>query len=330
MSISNINTKGQLNQAQKAQLATAREVKKNVLKTTSRFQSLDETPADLAKDKKDTVLVTRDQQADLPQSMGNKMARLAVGILAPKEEEAKASGTTVAKDGKLETANVVTEGPDGKTSEYKYRKLDDGSEIYHGPTKDGYAVIRENKDGTLMMLESETPNSSGYWDASSWEAPKPQDQQTAAPAPAPPANSEEKAPPQTFAETLRNLASGQTATGPGTIEGRPQPEAVQPPVEEPQASEAAKSEAPEPPAKQPPGFMAPFGSSATETVDKVKEGGENLVKDVGEGLKDAAEKAEETSKGIAQSVKDWSQSDTGQKVGDLLFGIANPWKKKKG
>jgi ElaB/YqjD/DUF883 family membrane-anchored ribosome-binding protein len=85
-------------------------------------------------------------------------------------------------------------------------------------------------------------------------------------------------------------------------------------------------EAPAPP--KAPGFMTPFGQSVGESVDKAKETGQSILKDAGDSLKEASEKVEEKSKGVTQSVKDWSQSETGQKVGDLLFGIANPWKKK--
>jgi hypothetical protein len=309
LSISNINTKGPLNQTQRSQLKTAREVKQNVLKTTKRFQGLDETPADLAKDKKDVVIVTNDQNADLPQSLGNKVARLAVGILAPKEEEAKVSGTTVAKDGQLETANVVTQSPDGTETEFKYRKLDDGSEIYHGPTSDGYAVVRENKDGTLMMMTSDKPANAAYWDASSWEAPAEQ------------AVAVEEKPTKTFADTLKDLAGGQQATGPGTLAGRVKAE--EQPAEAPPTVEAKPVEAEVAEAKQS-GFMAPFG----EVADKVKQGGEQLVKDMGETVKDTSDKVGETSKGLTDSLKDWSQSSAGQSVGNLLFGIANPWRKK--
>jgi hypothetical protein len=301
LSISNINTKGPLNQTQRAQLKTAREVKQNVLKTTKRFQGLDETPADLAKDDKDVVLVGDGSNTTLPQSTGNKIARLAVGVLAPKEESSEASGLAVTKDGKLDRANIKTEAPDGKESEIQYRKLEDGTEIYHGPTKDGYAVVRENKDGTLMMMTSDKPAAEAYYGAHSWKAPA----EVAAPA-------EEVSPKKTFADTLKDLASGQQATGPGTVAGREKAETTDAQITAP--------------AKR--GFLAPFGETAANTVDQVKQGGENLVKDMGDSLKDASETVGEKSKSVTQSVKDWSQSDTGQNIGDLLFGIANPWKKK--
>lgn len=314
MSISNINTKGPLNQTQRAQLKTAREVKQNVLKTASRFQSLDQTPADVAGHKEDTVFVSHNEKADLPQSLGNKVARLAVGILAPKEEDAKASGLSIAKDGKIEDVSVVTQDPTGKESEYNYRKLDDGSEIYHGPTQDGYAVVRENKDGTLMMMTSDKPANAAYWDASKWESPKSEA-----------ATAEDKPAPKTFSETLRDLASGQQATGPGTINGRAEVAGAE--SERTPSVEQAGDEPPQTKVTQS-GFLTSFGESTSSTVGKVKQGGESLAKDVGDSLKDASDTVEDKSKGAVQSVKDWSQSDTGQKVGDLLFGIANPWKKK--
>ncbi len=320
MSINNINTKGPLNQTQRAQLATAREVKQNVQKTAKRFRALDGTSADSDKLKNDVVMVGESDKTDLPQSMGNKLARLAVGVLAPEEDKAKASGMTSLKEGELQAVNVKTESPEGKEQTFQYRKLDDGSEIYHGPTKDGYAVVRENKDGTLMMMTSDKPADEAYWDASSWKsAGEPAATPGGAPA------SKQDAAPKTFAETLRDLASGQQATGPGTVASRGTAEPTQKPEETP-ASVEVPAEASAPP--KAPGFMAPFGQSVAESAEKAKEAGQSVLKDAGDSLKEATEKVEEKSKGVTQSVKDWSQSDTGQKVGDLLFGIANPWKKK--
>ncbi|MFA5506791.1 MAG: hypothetical protein WC314_17010 [Vulcanimicrobiota bacterium] len=235
----------------------ANQVKKSVMKVAGRFQKLDETPADTAKGTKDSVFVRGDSQVELPNSTGNQLARLAVGALAPKEEDLKATGSTSAKDGKLESAHVVTTAADGQESVYQFRKLEDGSQVFHGPTEGGYAVVKENKDGTLTMVTSEGPNEEAYWKASQWE------------------NNGETA-PQTLGESLQNLA--------------PKPE---------------KS----------PGFLAPFGQ--TPKAESEKGPAEEVV-----------EKVTEKSKSVAQSVKDWSQSDTGQSIGDLLFGIANPWKKK--
>ena len=265
-------------------------------------------------------MVGESDKTDLPQSMGNKLARLAVGVLAPEEDKAKASGMTSLKEGELQAVNVKTESPEGKEQTFQYRKLDDGSEIYHGPTKDGYAVVRENKDGTLMMMTSDKPADEAYWDASSWKsAGEPAATPVGAPA------SKQDAAPKTFAETLRDLASGQQATGPGTVASRGTAEPTQKPEESP-ASVEVPAEASAPP--KAPGFMAPFGQSVAESAEKAKEAGQSVLKDAGDSLKEATEKVEEKSKGVTQSVKDWSQSDTGQKVGDLLFGIANPWKKK--
>ena len=319
MSINNINTKGPLNQTQRAQLATAREVKQNVQKTAKRFRALDGTSADSDKLKNDVVMVGESDKTDLPQTMGNKLARLAVGVLAPEQDQAKASGMTSLKEGELQAVNVKTESPEGKEQTFQYRKLDDGSEIYHGPTKDGYAVVRENKDGTLMMMTSDNPADEAYWDAGSWKAPeRPLAADSAPSAPKP------DAAPKTFAETLRDMASGQQATGPGTLSNRGK-EQVDKPNENPVATDSP-AEAPAPP--KAPGFMKPFGQTEAEGAEKTKDGGQSLLKEAGDSLKEATEKVEEKSKGVAQSVKDWSQSDTGQKVGDLLFGIANPWKKK--
>lgn len=303
MSIQSFNTKGPLSPAQSQNLATAREVKKNVLNAAKRFQSLDGQKADAATDK-DVVVVTNRDKADLPHSTGNKLARLAVGVLAPKESEAKVSGYSRADEKGLLRADIMAESQDGKTSEILYERLEDGSEVFHGPTPDGYAVIKENKkDGTLMMMTTDKPAVGAFYRAESWAA-SPGDASTA-----------EKTAPKTFADTLRDLAGGQQAEGIGTNAG-------------PLAQTETAPQAPAHPPKQA-GFLAPFGQTkVSDTIENAKAGGEKLYAGASETVKDAGKKLEEASKSTTQSVKDWTQTETAEKIGGLLFGKLNPFGKK--
>lgn len=293
MSINSINPKASLNPAQRASLNTANEVKQNVLKTAKRFQSLDEAPSDKAQGR-DTVLVT--EQTDLPNSTGNKLARLAVGILAPKEADAKVTGFSTQDDKGLLKADIQSRGPDGKTSELGYQRLEDGTQIFHGPTNDGYAVVRENRDGTLMILNSEEPALGSFRDAVGWT-------------PAPSENVSTRS-AKTFADTLKELASGAQATGIGTNSG---PEADKP------ASEATKP---------PSGFLAPFGATASDALESAKKTGEKVFEDASGGLKNAGQKMDQMAKESAQAVKDWTQTDTAETIGNVLFGKLNPFKKR--
>ena len=304
MSIQSFNTKGPLSPAQSQNLATAREVKKNVLNAAKRFQSLDGQKADVATDK-DVVVVTNRDKADLPHSTGNKLARLAVGMLAPKESEAKVSGYSRADENGLLRADIMAEGQDGKASEILYERLKDGSEVFHGPTPDGYAVIKENKkDGTLMMMTTDKPAVGAFRQAESWGAATSE------------APTTEKTAPKTFADTLRDLAGGQQAEGIGTKAG---------PVEA--KTETARQEQATPPKQA--GFFAPFGETkVTDTLANAKAGGEKIYKDVSESVKDAGEKLGEVSTNTTQNVKDWTQSETAEKIGGLLFGKLNPFGKK--
>lgn len=296
-----------------------------MLDKAKRFQALDGKPGvDETIESKDEVMVARGSNAHLPQSTGNKLAHLAVGILAPKEKTEEVSGYSRAESGKVVTADLTTH-EDGKETDFQYTKQKDGTEIFHGPTADGFAVVVENKKtGLLMMKTSEGPL------RGSFNAAERGDIQVENPLKS---GSSEPSQP-TFAETLKALASGEQASGIGTIAGDPSglgklagdtkgPGAM--------AGDSDKIGYTEPVDNKSVGggFFTAFGGTASETFETAKINGEQLLGDVTDGVKDAGKKIDETAKETVQSVKDWTQTDTAETVGKLLFGKLNPFGRKK-
>jgi O-acetyl-ADP-ribose deacetylase (regulator of RNase III) len=136
--------------SQSADLNQANELKKKVLETGKRFQRLDQKPGVDRESDKDTVYVN--QPTDLPPTLGNKIAQVTLGFMAPKQEKALAEGYARSENGELKTLSVHTESKEG-VKDFRYEKMDDGTEVFHGPTGDGrFMMVRENKAaGTLFV-----------------------------------------------------------------------------------------------------------------------------------------------------------------------------------
>ena len=154
MSSISLNTHAVMNPAQMATHSKATQTMGNIKETAARFQKLDNVenvdadPTDLV------VTVSPEKPAALP--------------LTPKEQIAEKMGIDVARSstfgmsqanekGEVTDAMFMTSKGD-KEQTFQYAKLEDGNEVYHGPTPDGYAVIKENRgNGTLFMATSEQP-----------------------------------------------------------------------------------------------------------------------------------------------------------------------------
>ena len=143
---------------QRQNLQTANTLKKSVLDKAKRFHKLDGVEgADANLKSNDEVIVERGNATPLPSSTGNDLARLAVGILAPKEAQPETTGYSKGENGNVVTSDITTH-VDGKETDFQYKKSEDGTEIFHGPTDDGFAVVVENKStGLLIMKEAEHP-----------------------------------------------------------------------------------------------------------------------------------------------------------------------------
>jgi hypothetical protein len=205
LSFLSINTHSPMNRDISAKLGQATQTKNSVLGTVGRFQGLDDKEGVDLVPGDDIVMVSRGNETSLPPTISDKIkAKLPEGW-TEEGPEVKATGFARQDREGLATADVTTFA-EGKETDYNYNRLPDGSEVYHGPTADGYAVVRENKaNGTLFMATGEQPMLGLFQHASrsDFEAPAPVND---------PANSK----PQTFKEALGGVVESTHTSGSGT------------------------------------------------------------------------------------------------------------------
>jgi hypothetical protein len=195
-----------MNRELSGKMALAKQAKNSVLDTAARFQKLDGVEgADVTPPEDKIVMVPRHTQADLPNSDLGDLAKKIPGDFIPEGPKVKANGFSKAGEEGLETADIHTTSED-KSSDLKFQKLPDGTEVYHGTTAEGYAVVRENRqNGTLFMATSDQPMTDVYQQASvpNFEGPAP-------------INDPEKNKPGTFGSALKDLADAPQTSGNGT------------------------------------------------------------------------------------------------------------------
>lgn len=209
MTFISINTKSPLTQDLAQARGLARQAKANVLDTAGQFQKLDSSPADLER-APDEVMVNQSAPAELPKT---QMEQIRDKFKTPEEAAAEpkklASGyTKFGAEGATYADVSVTKGD--KVDDFAYRKFDDGTEVYHGPTEGGYAVVRENsQQGTLFVELTEAFNPGRLEFASSPNF-----------AGDPAANDPEAMKPKTFKEALGAVSESTKTSGSGTyLEG---------------------------------------------------------------------------------------------------------------
>ena len=187
-----LNTHAVMNKDQMAIHSKATSTMNNVKETAARFQKLDNVE-NVDTDPTDSVVtISPEKPAALP--------------LTPKEQIAEKMGIDVAKastfgmtqaneKGEVTDAMFMTTKGD-KEETFQYAKLQDGNEVYHGPTPDGYAVIKENRGtGTLFMATSEQPMTEQFQAALSADFQTPEA-----------ANDPSKRETQTFGGALKQFA----------------------------------------------------------------------------------------------------------------------------
>lgn len=214
MSFVSMNTKSPLTPDLAQMRARAKEAKQNVQGTVGQFQKIDTLPQDKSPET-DIVVVTPDNPAALPKT---EMEQLGDKIKdkfkdkskeeAPAPEKMATGYSRADSKGVAQGDVVVTEGD--KSQSFNYKRMEDGTEVYHGPTGDGYAVVRENaSQGTLFVELSDEPNQNSFQKAVSpgFTGPKA-------------ANDRESSKPKTLKESLRVASQMTTTSGEGTyLEG---------------------------------------------------------------------------------------------------------------
>lgn len=209
MTFISINTKTPLTRELAQTRGLANQAKTNVLDNAGQFHKLDKTEADKAYTP-DEVMVNQSAPAELPKT---QMETIRDKFKSPEElaSEPKklASGyTRGGKDG-LAYADVEVKKGDS-TQDFMYRKFDDGTEVYSGPTEGGYAVVRENSaQGTLFVELSDAFNPGRVQFASSPNFVGD-----------PAVNDPEAGKPKTFGEAVKAVGEVTHTSGSGTyLEG---------------------------------------------------------------------------------------------------------------
>ena len=214
MSFISMNTRAPLTPDLAKARARAKEAKSNVTDTVGRFQQLDKKGVDdPSPDKADmpgVVVVTPDNPGILPKTqIEQQIGKVKDKFKKEGEGEAEApkmatGNTSADAQGVKEGSVVVTQGD--KTQDFNYKRMDDGTEVYHGPTSDGYAVVRENAAaGTLFVELSEQPNVGSYRAAISPNFSGPDA-----------VNDPEATKPKTLGESLKAVAESTKTSGEGT------------------------------------------------------------------------------------------------------------------
>lgn len=207
MSFVSLNTRKPMNLDQSKIQATAMKTKKAVQETAERFQKLDGVEgADVTPAGDNVVLIPSGGSANLPDTLTDKVGKKVAKQFDLDVNPTKAEGTSVGAEDGLKTANIKTQTGD-KSESFGFQKLDDGSEVYHGPVDGGgYMVVRENRDnGTLFVASGEEPMDSVFREATSpsFQAPRAVND---------PENPEKK----TFKEALTDAAQSQTTSFQGS------------------------------------------------------------------------------------------------------------------
>lgn len=151
-----LNVRQPLNADQIAVRKNANAVKEKVKTTAANFQTLDNSPEVDMNPQDSMVQISPEKPGEMPLSFQEQMAERMAG--GTKLERTKAAGMSQAdENGQVTDAMIQTTKGDSQES-FQYSKLEDGTEVFHGPTADGYAVIKENlTTGTLFMETSEQP-----------------------------------------------------------------------------------------------------------------------------------------------------------------------------
>ena len=150
---------GASNVRQRNDLKNAAKLKSKIVETGKRLHRLDGKDADLA-EKKDVVHI--EEQTKLPKSIGHYAKIVAFGALAGLGHLEKSatvdSAYSTKENGELKNMMARTTS-EGKTETLDYRKDDDGTEVYTGPTGDGkFMIVKENKaQGTLFIATDSQP-----------------------------------------------------------------------------------------------------------------------------------------------------------------------------
>lgn len=209
MTFISMNTKSPLTQDLAQARGLAHQAKTNVLNTATQFQQLDSTPADLER-APDEVMVNQSAPTELPKT---QMEQIRDKFKKPEDLEAEpkkmASGYTKFGSEGATYADVAVRKGDQR-QEFAYRKFDDGTEVYQGPTESGYAVVRENsQQGTLFVELSDAFSPARYEYASSPNFVGD-----------PAANDPEAMKPKTFREAIDAVSESTKTSGSGTyLEG---------------------------------------------------------------------------------------------------------------
>ncbi len=166
MSFLSINTHSPMNRELASKLGVAKEAKNAVLGTVGRFQGLDDVEGVDLVPGDDVVMVGIGNETKLPPTITDKIKQKLPEGWVEEGPEVKANGL-VRSDGEGLATAAITTFSEGKQAGHQYTRLKDGSEIYHGPTADGYAVVRENTaNGTLFLATSQEPMLSAFAEAS--------------------------------------------------------------------------------------------------------------------------------------------------------------------
>lgn len=209
MTFISINTKSPLTQDLAKARGLARQAKTNVLDAAGQFHRLDKSEADKAPEP-DLVMINPGAPAELPKT---QFEELKDKLKSPEDLAAEpkkmASGYSRAGQDGLTSADVEVKKGDS-AQEFIYRKFDDGTEVYSGPTEGGYAVVRENSaQGTLFVELSDAFSAGRVEYASSPNFVGD-----------PAANDPEAGKPKTFKEAMAAVSDVTRTSGSGTyLEG---------------------------------------------------------------------------------------------------------------